>query len=213
MLGSTLLTLSIVLVQSTPAPAPLDKQGQKPHSVDAEVAEKLLQAKRIFVESFGDDGINKTLQAMVIDAFRTSHRFIITENKEKADLILKGAALERTSQELHALGSATAVAGAAGGHSSTISGNAGSISGSSSGGFAARSLGIEDSQASTETISDARMAVRLVSSDGDVVWSTTQESKGAKFKSASADIADKIIKQLLRDIEKLTNKPASEVKE
>jgi hypothetical protein len=35
-----------------------------------------------------------------------------------------------------------------------------------------------------------------------VVWSTTQESKGAKYKSAGADVADKIVKQLLRDIEK-----------
>ena len=140
---------------------------------------------------------------MIVDALRSSHRFIVTENKEKADLILKGAALEKTSQELHAIGSATAVAGAAGGHSASVVGNGGSVSGSSSGGFAAHSLGIEDSQASTETINDARVAVRLVSSDGDVVWSTTQESKGAKYKGASADVSDKIVKQLLRDIEHL----------
>src|SRR6266404_6079639 len=213
MLTSVFLILQAIFAQSVPTVIAPDKQVKKAESVDAEVVGKLLQAKRIFVESFGDDSINKTLQAMVIDAFRTSHRFIITENKEKADLILRGSALEKTSQELHALGSATAVAGAAGAHSSTIAGTPGSISGSSSGGFAARSAGIQDSQASTETISDARMAVRLVSNDGDVVWSTTQESKGAKFKSASADVADKIIKQLLRDIEKLTNKPALDPKQ
>ena len=45
-------------------------------------------------------------------------------------------------------------------------------------------------------------AVRLVDADGDVIWSTTQESLGAKFKGASADVADKIVKQLLADIEK-----------
>ena len=45
-------------------------------------------------------------------------------------------------------------------------------------------------------------AVRLVSVDGDVIWSTTQESLGAKFKGASADVADKIVKQLIADIEK-----------
>ncbi len=43
---------------------------------------------------------------------------------------------------------------------------------------------------------------RLVSSGGDGVWSTTQESKGAKYKTASADVADKIVKQLIRDMEK-----------
>ena len=44
--------------------------------------------------------------------------------------------------------------------------------------------------------------MRLVSSDGDVIWSTTQESRGAKFKGASADVADKIVKQLLHDLDK-----------
>ena len=71
-------------------------------------------------------------------------------------------------------------------------------------GFVARHFGISDLQASVETVNDARMAVRLVSTDGDVVWSTTQESKGAKYKGAMADVAEKAVKQLLYDIEKLT---------
>ena len=40
--------------------------------------------------------------------------------------------------------------------------------------------------------------MRLVSPDGDVIWTSTQESKGAKYKGASADVADKCVKQLLR---------------
>jgi N-acetylglutamate synthase/N-acetylornithine aminotransferase len=44
--------------------------------------------------------------------------------------------------------------------------------------------------------------VRLVNGDGDVIWTTTQESAGAKFKGASADVADKIAKQLSKDAEK-----------
>jgi hypothetical protein len=179
-------------------------QAKTQSQVETELTAKLLNAKRIYPESFGEDSINKTLQAMVIDALRTSKRFIITENKDKADLILKGAALEKTSQETHVLGSSTAVGGAAGGGSATVVGN----SGSASGGFVARHLGIADSQASIETINDARLAVRLVSQDGDVVWSTTQESKGAKYKGATADVADKIVKQLLWDLEHI-NTPAS----
>ena len=142
----TVMVAMILLAQSVPAPATatrVEKQSGKPVQVDEETAEKLLKAKRIFVESFGDDSTNRTLQSMIVDALRSSHRFIVTENKEKADLILKGAALEKTSQELHAIGSATAVAGAAGGHSASVVGNGGSVSGSSSGGFAAHSLGIE----------------------------------------------------------------------
>ena len=118
---------------------------------------------------------------MVIDALRASKRFIITENREKADLILKGAALEKTSQEAHALGSSV-VAGAAEGHSASVAGSA-------------------DSQASIESTNDARVSVRLVSLEGDVIWSTTQESKGAKYKGATADVADKVVKQLLWDME------------
>jgi hypothetical protein len=42
-------------------------------------------------------------------------------------------------------------------------------------------------------------SVRLVKKDGDVIWSTTQESNGAKFHGASADVAEKITKQLIAD--------------
>jgi hypothetical protein len=64
-------------------------------------------------------------------------------------------------------------------------------------------MGTEDSQASSVAVNDARLAVRLISADGDVLWSTTQESKGAKYKGASADVADQVVKQLIRDIDKL----------
>lgn len=67
---------------------------------------------------------------------------------------------------------------------------------------------ISDSSASTETINDARASARLVDPEGDVIWTGTQESKGAKYKGATADVADKIVKQLLRDLEKLEKKSA-----
>jgi hypothetical protein len=38
-----------------------------------------------------------------------------------------------------------------------------------------------------------------VSKDGDVIWATTQESQGAKFRGASADVADKVVRQLMAD--------------
>jgi curli biogenesis system outer membrane secretion channel CsgG len=180
------------------------KQSDPPApAADEEMAAKFAKVKRIYVENFGDDQASRQAQAMVIDALTKSHRFIVTEKRETADAILKGVGLEKSSQELHASSEATSVSGAAGSHQGSISGSGGSVSGSSNGGFIARGAGIADSQASTETINDARMAVRLVSSDGDVLWSTTQESKGAKYKGASADVAEKVVKQLLWDLEKL----------
>jgi hypothetical protein len=168
-------------------------------STDAELAGKVLRVRRIYVESFGDDKTSKILQAMVINSLAASKRFIVTENKEKADAVLKGTAIEKTSQEVHASGESTAVAGAAG----AISGSANRSSASVSGASVAHAASIEDSVLATETIDRAAVAVRLVAVDGDLIWATTQESKGAKFKGASADVADKVVKQLLHDIEKM----------
>jgi hypothetical protein len=202
-----LLPLAFAFAQAAPQTATPAPVIPKASVIEADSARALLSAKRIYVESFGEDSINKTLQAMVIDAIGGSKRFIITENKDKADLVLKGSSLEKTTQEMHSLDSATTVAGASGGGSSQVSGHANSagavVSGSSHGGFIARKLGIADSESSIETVNDARASVRLISKDGDMVWSTTQESKGAKYKGAIADVADKIVKQLMRDLSKL----------
>jgi len=167
----------------TPQPTPVSKLT----ALNTELTQILLTAKRVYVESFGEDQIDKSLQAMVVDAIRSTKRFIVTENKDKADLFLKGTALEKTSQELHALGSAVTVAGASANRHAA----------------SAHQASTADSQTNTETINDARASVRLVSKDGDVVWSTTQESTGAKYKGSTADVAGKIVKQLLRDIAKL----------
>ena len=179
---------------SYPAPAPKDLESDPT---------ALLKVKRIYVDTFGEDVISRELQSMIVSSLVASKRFKVTENRERADAILKGVALEKTSQELHAYGEGTSVGGAAGGASSSISGANGNVSGSSSAGFIARHMGTSDSSVNTETINEARVAVRLVNADGDVIWTTTQESKGAKYKGASADVADKCVKQLLRDVEKV----------
>lgn len=179
------------------------KQTAAGPAIHPELAEKLLKIKRIYIESFVDDRASKVLYAMVANSLAKSGRFIVTENKDKADAILKGAAIEETSQELHSSSDSTAVGAIAGAHPGQISGDLNLVKGSSCGGFAGRSAAIGDPVTSTGTIDHAALAVRLVHSDGDLIWSTTQESLGAKYKGASADVADKIVKQLLHDLEKL----------
>jgi hypothetical protein len=147
---------------------------QKTVPPEFETGERLLTIRRIYVDEFGDDAVSKQIHGMVINAISASKKFIVTENKDRADAVIKGSGIEQTSQEYRAYGEATAV----------------------------ESVSIQDSRTSTETIQDARLAVRLVDREGDVIWTTTQESKGAKYKGASADVADKIVKQLLRDVEK-----------
>ncbi|MBI2681775.1 MAG: hypothetical protein HYX26_00900 [Acidobacteriales bacterium] len=169
-------------------------------------AASLKEVRRIYVEGFGDDVTSKQIQANVVAQLTSNGTFVVTEVKEKADAILKGSALEKTSQEAHSYSTGTAAGSAAGSHSGTvsgrISGGTGSISGESSGGFHSAAAAINDSYSSTETVNDARIAVRLVNQEGDIIWATAQESKGAKYKGASADVADKVVKQLLRDLEK-----------
>jgi hypothetical protein len=176
-------------------PAPLDKKKE------------LIKVRRIYVDSFGSNEAAQQLQSMIVTSLTESNRFTVTENKDKADAILKGFAGEKTYQETHAYGSGTAVSTAAGGHSASISGSGGNVSGSSSGGFHSVAGAMEDSSVNTETIDSAKGSVRLINQDGDVIWTSTQESKGAKFKGASADVADKIVKQLIRDINR-AQKPA-----
>lgn len=205
-MGALALSL-LMLVLQNPGAAP-QQTGAAAVTKPAEPApvldksKALAKVRRIYVESFGATDAAQQLQAMVIDSLTSTKRLTVTEDKSKADAVLKGFGGEKSSQELHAYGSATNVATAAGGHSGSISGSNGNISGSESGGFGAAASGINDSSVNTETIDSAKASVRLVSADGDVIWSSTEESKGAKYKGASADVADKIVKQLIRDMEK-----------
>src|SRR5712675_704040 len=82
----------------------------------------LLKVERIYIDSFGDDQISKEIQSMIMSALVTSKRFRVTENRDRADAVLKGVALEKTSQETHAYGDSTAVGGASGGHHGEVSG-------------------------------------------------------------------------------------------
>lgn len=203
--------LGIGQTQSTAPSVALQNQTALPggaNKIDPEIAAKLSKVKRIYVDSFGDDTASRQLQAMVINSLSESKRFIVTENKDRADAVLKGTGLEKSAQEFHAISEGTAVGTAAGaGHGSVsgqVSNGTGSISGSSSAAVRSENLAASDSQASTETVNDARLAVRLVSTDGDVIWTTTKESKGAKYKGASADVADQVVKQLIWDLEKVS---------
>jgi curli biogenesis system outer membrane secretion channel CsgG len=179
------LLVAGVLMQATASPqAPPPPSGQSSTSLakdsDADPT-ALLKVKRIYVETFGDDAISKELQSMIVSSLAKTKRFKVTENRERANAILKGVAIEKTAQELHAYSEGTLAGRAA----------------------------ISDSSAHTETVNEAKLSVRLVNLDGDVIWTSTQESKGAKYKGASADVADECVKELLRAVEKLESANAA----
>jgi altronate dehydratase len=174
-----LLLVSFLLISQVQQPASTPAATPQEEANASSLNFKLLKVTRIYVDDFGVDPAAKQIQAMVVNSLTESKRFIITENKDKADAILKGVATEKTSQEKHYSADKAAAASGRG------------------------LVAADDSSSSTETINDAQAALRLVAADGDVIWSTTQESHGAKYKGAKADVADKIVKQLLRELEKL----------
>lgn len=204
-----------VAVKADSAP-PVAKPGS-PEANASVLNAKLLTVTRIYVDDFGADPVAKQIQAMVINSISESKRFIITENRDKADAILKGTGLEKTSQEFHGLSDKAVAASSHSGYSDNVSGSASggtaSISGSAHAFHIGSLAGADDSTASSETINDARVAVRLVATDGDVIWSTTQESRGAKYKGSSADVADKVVKRLMFDLDKLQTSVAAASKQ
>jgi hypothetical protein len=194
MLLKYLLIATVLTGLGAAAPAQSSPQGSGKAeaspgaSTEAAPQQQLVRVKRIYVDSFGEDPQSKQIQAMVVASLAESKRFVVTENKARADAVLKGAGEEKTSQEFHSYGESTAAGGFGGASTSSPGYHSAAIAG--------RSAAISDSGASTETIDRVGIAVRLVNGDGDVIWSTKQDSHGAKYKGATADVADKIVKQL-----------------
>src|SRR5579872_4772165 len=113
-------------VQTVPLPAPAPQAAQRVSTPGG--ASELINVKRIYVDSFGEDLISKEMQSMIVSSLVETKRFKVTENRERADAVLKGVALEKTSQELHAYGESTSVGAASGGGHSEISGTGGTVS-------------------------------------------------------------------------------------
>jgi hypothetical protein len=78
---------------------------------------------------------------------------------------------------------------------------------SATGGFGGVSIGDHESRHTKERKHEAYATVRLCNRDGDVLWSTTQESLGGKFRGASADVAAKVAHQLTLDMDRARRSP------
>ena len=158
----------------------------------------LARVRRIYVDPLSGGVAAEQIQDMVVAALRNTGLFVITENRERADVILKGSADEKIFNEVHS-------------SSESIGVRAGGGTGSSAGGQSARSssrqygsLGVTESESSRtdERRREAVASVRLVDSEGDVIWATTQESQGAKFRGAMSDVAEKVARQLTQECTK-----------
>jgi hypothetical protein len=170
--------------------------AQAPVDAERETLPQLLEIRRVFVERLSGGETATQMRDMIISSLQRARLFVVTENPERADAVLKGSAEDLVFTDSYQ--SSDRIDARA-----TVS-NPLSSSSSSSSRRNYASVGVGDSESTNihQRKHEAVAAVRLVNKDGDVIWSTTQESLGAKFKGSSADVADKITKQLLADYER-----------
>jgi len=155
----------------------------------------LAKVRRICVDKLaGEERTIGPAREMAIAGLFSAKRFSVLEKCDKAEATLKGAVMERSNRKVRAEGEATDFGVAAGGASASP--------GSARGGFGAALGGSGESLYSAETASTASVILRLVDSDGVVIWATTQDSGGGKLKTAVPDAIDRAIKQLIKDVEK-----------
>ena len=155
----------------------------------------LLDVKRVYVAQLTGGPQADALRELIIASLDSTRLFVLTDNQDRADAVLKGAADDHaftdTFDSDESLNSRE---------------NGGKSSGTSystrSGGYLGLGVGENESHHIKERKHEAYAAVRLCNRDGDVLWSTAQESLGAKFRSASADVAAKIAKQLTLDVDR-----------
>jgi hypothetical protein len=158
----------------------------------------LLEVKRVYVDKLSGESAAQ-IRDMLINALLTVRLWQITENPDRADAFLRGSAEDLIYTDTFQMSE---------GVNARVSLGGGSGSGQSrQSGALSAGVGDHESKRKTERKHEAMAAVRLVNADGDVIWSTTQESSGAKFRGASADVADKVVKQLMADLEKARRMP------
>ncbi len=172
--------------------------GSAPAAIEESNLRQLLSVRRVYVDRLTGGETAAQMRDILISSIQGAKLFVLTENQERADAILRGAAEDLVFTEAHnSSDSLNAHANAGTGRTSS----------SSRGAYAGFSVGENDSEHSTERRHEAIAAVRLVNKDGDIIWSCTQESLGAKFRGASADVAEKITGRLREDFDKARKLP------
>jgi len=151
---------------------------------------QLTAVRRVYIDKL--TGANsEQIRDLLMSALQASKLFIVTENPERADATLRGTAEDQIFNE--SFSSSEGIDARVNSRSSSGSGR------TYQGDNSAISVGDRESRHTTERKHEAVASLRLVNRDGDIIWSTTQESRGAKFRGAAADVADKVAKQLVLD--------------
>lgn len=163
-----------------------------PPSVEEAGLRQLLGIRRVYVDRLTGGETAAQMREILISSLEGTKLFILTENQERADAVLHGGAEDLVFTEVHTSSDSVNA------HANLGTGSGYHQRGSTGG----LGIGDNESEHSSERRHEAIAAVRLVNKDGDVIWSTTQESLGAKFRGSSADVAEKITAKLKEDFER-----------
>ena len=179
-----------LLGQAAPAAAPAPASA-----LEEQALLQLLNVKRVYVDRMAGGETASQMRDMIISSLQTARLFVLTENQERADAVLRGSAEDLVFTDTFQTSDGVDARAGLG------TGMSGSSSSSTRRAGRSISAGVGDRESThiAERKHEASAAVRLVAKDGDVIWSTTQESLGGKFRGASADVADKITRRLLDD--------------
>lgn len=194
---AALVTLLLAVPQDGVPARPAEELPVRQTVLERESLAQLLTFRRVYVDRLSGGETAVQIRDMILSSLQAARLFVVTENPDRADAFLRGSAEDlvftdtfSSSEGVSARGSASAGTGSSGSSSNRRYGSVGA------------SVGDQESVRIAERKHEASAAVRLVNKDGDVIWSTTQESQGGKFRGASAEVADKITRQMLADFER-----------
>jgi hypothetical protein len=157
----------------------------------------LMDVKRIYVAPLTGGVAADQLRDLIIASLGATKDFVITENENRADAVLKGAGEDKAFNDVFNYSSGTSYrendSGSGGGYNRYSRNPTVNLAGSGS---------EHESERDRVQKHEARAAVRLCNKEGDVIWSTTQESDGGKFHGASAEVALRVAKQLSLDLDR-----------
>ena len=164
-------------------------------TIEEDSLRQLLGIRRIYVDRLTGGETAAQMRDLLVSSLEGVKLFVLTDNQERADAFLRGGAEDLVFTDVHSSSegiNARANIGTGRNARSTNSQSA----------YGGVGIGENESSRIQERKHEAVAAVRLVNKDGDVIWSTTQESQGGKFRRASTDVADRITKKLVEDYER-----------
>jgi hypothetical protein len=199
--GAVLLT-GLAAPQGNPPGGSVADMAARQAALERQSLSQLLTVRRVYVDRLAGGETAAQIRDMIISSLQGARLFLLTENPEGADAFLRGSAEDLVFTDTFASSEGLSARGSISAGSSRSSSTTGRRYGSVN-----ASVGEQESTRIAERKHEASAAVRLVNKEGDVIWSTTQESQGAKFRGASADVADKITRQLLTDFDRARKLP------